>query len=331
MQDKSEKWGVILMNLGTLSAPTKAGYRAFIKEFLSDPRVVEIPRIAWWPILHLFILPFRPAKIIKGYQEIWDEEKGFPLTYITQSQTEKLQAKLQLQLGKNVPSVTYAMTYGQPKLAEKVTQLKQSGVDKIFVLPLYPQYSATTTAPIYDQYTKLVAQSRNIPDLVINKSYYQRDDYIEALANSIRDYRQVNGQSERLLLSFHGIPKRCVDRGDPYLAHCEATANALASRLNLSDDEWGISFQSRLGKATWLQPYTFDVLKQWGADGIKTIDVACPAFASDCLETLEEIAVEGKQVFLDAQGENLRLIPCLNDSDVHIEVLANIVRQQLGR
>jgi len=222
------------------------------------------------------------------------------------------------------------MTYGQPKLIDKVAELKQSGVEKIFVLPLYPQYSATTTAPIYDQYTKLIAESRNIPDLVINKSYYQRDDYIEALANSIRHYRQENGQSERLLLSFHGIPKRCVDRGDPYLKHCEATANALVARLNLSDDEWGISFQSRLGKATWLQPYTFDVLKQWGKDGVKTIDVACPAFASDCLETLEEIAVEGKEVFLSAQGENLRLIPCLNDSDTHIEVLANIVRQQLG-
>ncbi|GAB1265084.1 ferrochelatase [Aurantivibrio infirmus] len=330
MLDKSEKWGVIIMNLGTLSAPTKAGYRAFIKEFLSDPRVVEIPRIAWWPILNLFILPFRPAKIIGGYEKIWDETKGFPLTYITQSQSEKLQSKLQLQLGKSAPTVTYAMTYGQPKLAERVNELKQSGVEKIFVLPLYPQYSATTTASIYDQYSQLISESRDIPDITINKSYYQRDDYIEALVNSIRSYRQDNGASERLLLSFHGIPKRCVDLGDPYFKHCEATANAVAAGLNLRDDEWGISFQSRLGKATWLQPYTFDVLQQWGKDGIKTVDVACPAFAADCLETLEEIAFEGKEVFLEAQGENLRLIPCLNDSDIHIEVLANIVRQRLG-
>lgn len=324
------KWGVVLMNLGTPAAPTREAYRAFLKEFLSDPRVVEIPRVAWWPILNLFILPFRPAKVAQAYQSIWDDEDGAPLAAIIKRQVAALAQKLDEQLSDNAPLVTYAMTYGEPKLATRVRELQEQGVEKIFVLPLYPQYSATTTASIYDQFADIIRRSRNMPDITINKQYYDDPAYISALANSIDEFRQKQGSGDRLLLSFHGIPQRCVDLGDPYSAQCRATAEAVAECLQLDSSAWGISFQSRLGRAQWLQPYTVDVLQKWAKEGVKTIDVACPAFAADCLETLEEIAVEGKAVFQSAGGKNLRLVPCLNDRDDHIELFAKIVKSRTG-
>lgn len=324
------KWGVVLMNLGTPAAPTREAYRAFLKEFLSDPRVVEIPRPVWWAILNLFILPFRPGKVADAYKSIWDEQEGAPLSAITKRQVTALTSKLKSQLGDDAPIVTYAMTYGNPSFTARIDELQAQGAEKIFVLPLYPQYSATTTASIYDKFARLIATSRNIPDITINKCYFDDPDYVAALAQSVEEFRQINGAGERLLLSFHGIPQRCVDLGDPYLSHCEQTAEALAGKLALKDREWGVSFQSRLGKAQWLQPYTFDVIEQWAREGVKTIDVACPAFAADCLETLEEIAVEGKAVFQAAGGDDLRLIPCLNDREAHIELFAKIVQMRTG-
>ncbi|MGQ9425899.1 ferrochelatase [Gilvimarinus sp. F26214L] len=324
------KWAVILMNLGTPAAPTKKAYRAFLKEFLSDPRVVEIPRPLWWPILNLFILPFRPAKVASAYQQIWDPQEGAPLAAITQRQVEALSRELKAQLGESAPLVTFAMTYGAPKLEERIGEMQAAGAEKILVLPLYPQYSATTTASIYDQFAALVSRSRDVPDVTINKFYFDDPGYTAALAESVREFRRQNGSGERLLMSFHGIPQRNVDLGDPYDIHCRETAGALSEALGLDSDKWGLSFQSRLGKATWLQPYTVDVLKRWAAEGIKVIDVVCPAFAADCLETLEEIAVEGRAIFRAAGGEELRLIPCLNDRESHIELLANIVRKRTG-
>jgi ferrochelatase len=320
------KWGVILMNLGTPAAPTKKAYREFLKEFLSDPRVVEIPRSVWWPILNFFILPLRPAKVAEAYRSIWDDEQGSPLAAITKRQTAALGDALTRELEGRAPLVTYAMVYGNPCLADRINELREQGAEKIFVLPLYPQYSATTTAPIYDQFAELISQSRDIPDVTINKCYYDHPDYVAALATSVRDFREQNGAAQRLLLSFHGIPQRCVDRGDPYFDHCRQTAAALTQELGLSEDEWGMSFQSRLGRAQWLQPYTVDVLDGWAREGIKTIDVACPAFAADCLETLEEIAVEAKAIFQSAGGDDLRLIPCLNDRKEHIQLFADIVK-----
>lgn len=324
------KRGVILMNLGSPTAPTKAAYRRFLKEFLSDPRVVEIPRVIWWPILNLFILPFRPGKLVAAYEAIWDPETGSPLVTITQRQVDALSRLLVQRHGlEGAPAVTYAMTYGGPRLEDRVKALQADGVEEIFVLPLYPQYSATTTAAVYDQLADLIHKSRDVPDVSINKSYYQRVDYINALVQSVKDFWNQNGASERLLISFHGIPQRCITLGDPYYEHCQSTAKALVEQLGLKEGSWAISFQSRLGFAEWLQPYTVDVLKQWGKEGIKTIDVVCPAFAADCLETLEEIAIEGKAEFQAAGGDDLRLIPCLNDNELHIEMLANMVDEKL--
>lgn len=318
------------MNLGSPEAPTKAAYRSFLKEFLSDPRVVEVPRPIWWPILNLFILPFRPSRLVSAYEAIWDPETGSPLLTITHRQVQALSEVLQKRYGsETAPVVTYAMTYGGPKLAQRVDELQQEGIEQILVLPLYPQYSATTTAAVYDQYARIIKKSRNVPDITVNKSYYQRPDYIEALAQSVKSFYSEHGASQRLLMSFHGIPQRCITLGDPYYEHCRYTADALATQLALEEGSWTMSFQSRLGFADWLQPYTVDVLKQWGKEGIKTVDVICPAFAADCLETLEEIAIAGKEEFQAAGGEDLRLIPCLNDNDLHIQALANIVAERI--
>lgn len=325
------RWGIVLMNLGSPEAPTKAAYRSFLKEFLSDRRVVEVPRPIWWPILNLFILPFRPSKLVAAYEAIWDSETGSPLASITRRQVDALSQLLVERYGEEAaPAVTYAMTYGGPKLAQRVDELKQSGVEQIFVLPLYPQYSATTTAAVYDQYAQLIKKSRDVPDITINKHYYQRPDYIQALVHSVKKFGDQHGASERLLMSFHGIPQRCITLGDPYYEHCRYTADAMVKGLKLEEKGWAMSFQSRLGFADWLQPYTVDVLKQWGKEGVKTVDVVCPAFAADCLETLEEIALEGKEEFQAAGGEDLRLIPCLNDDELHIQLLANIVAERIG-
>jgi len=324
------KGAVILMNLGTPSAPTKQAYRRFLKQFLSDPRVVEIPRPIWWPILNLFILPFRPNRMAAAYQQIWDEKDGAPLAAITRRQSSALADMLQAELGDGAPLVTYAMNYGEPSLTSRIAELEAQGAERFFILPLYPQYSATTMASIYDQFARIIRRSRNIPDLHINKSYFDHPRYLDALAQSVRDFQQREGAAERLLMSFHGIPQRCVDLGDPYLDHCQQTAQAVASRLQLAPEQWAMSFQSRLGKATWLQPYTVDVVSQWARDGVKTVDVLCPAFAADCLETLEEIAIEARQLFRDCGGDDLRLIPCLNDRRDHIELFAAIVRERSG-
>lgn len=325
------KRGVILMNLGSPEAPTKSAYRSFLKEFLGDPRVVEVPRPIWWPILNLFILPFRPARLVSAYEAIWDPETGSPLVHITQRQVKALSDLLIERYGDDdAPLTTYAMTYGGPRLADRVEEMRDAGVEQIFVLPLYPQYSATTTAPIYDQFADLIRKSRDIPDISINKSYYQRQDYIDALVESVKTFHGQHGASERLLISFHGIPQRCITLGDPYYEHCQFTAKSMIKQLGLEEGHWGMSFQSRLGFADWLKPYTFDVLKQWGQDGVKTVDVICPAFAADCLETLEEIAIAGKEEFQAAGGEDLRLIPCLNDSKLHIEMLANLVAERFN-
>lgn len=324
------KWGVVLMNLGSPEAPTKSAYRSFLKEFLSDPRVVEIPRPVWWPILNLAILPFRPSKMVAAYEAIWDPQTGSPLVTITQRQVEALARLLAQRQGQDAPIVTYAMTYGGPRLADRVSELQAAGAERIFVLPLYPQYSATTTAAVYDQVADLIRRSRDVPDVTINKSYFQRADYINALAQSVKNFQSQNGPAERLLISFHGIPQRCVTLGDPYYEHCQSTAKAMVEQLGLADGSWAMSFQSRLGFADWLQPYTVDVLKQWGKEGIETVDVICPAFAADCLETLEEIAIEGKAEFQAAGGGDLRLIPSLNDSELHIEMLAKLVEERLS-
>lgn len=320
---KQPTLGVILMNLGTPAEPNAKAVRQFLAEFLSDRRVVEIPRLAWWPILYGIILPFRSPKVAKLYQDIWLDE-GSPLKVITERQVAGLQARFAASADVRV---TYAMTYGAPKLEQRVAEFEAAGVERIVVLPLYPQYSGTTTGAIYDQYAQLISRQRNVSNIQVHKSYFDRTDYIDALVSSIRRHWQGREPAAKLLFSFHSIPKRCVDLGDPYEQQCRYTAERVATALQLSESQWAISFQSRLGKAEWLKPYTDVQLKTWGEQGLESVDVICPAFAADCLETTEEIDQQNREFFLQAGGQRFEYIPCLNDSLDHIDMLESIVRQ----
>lgn len=319
---------IVLMNLGTPAAPTPAAIRRYLREFLSDRRVVEIPRAVWYPILYGVILTLRPRRLAHAYQQIWLQYGDSPLRAISQRQVIGLQAKLAT-LSDTPPLVRLAMTYGAPKLTDVIAELRAAGVEHTLILPLYPQYSATTTGPIYDQVAALNAAQRDIPSLNVVKQYWDHPAYIETLAQSVLAFWEKNGRAQRLLMSFHGIPKRNTELGDPYGAQCHATANRLAARLGLQSEQWQISFQSRLGRAEWLQPYTSATLQAWGAEKLSSVDVICPAFAADCLETLEEIAVENRLVFQAAGGGEFSYIPCLNDSDAHMEMLVDILREHL--
>jgi len=323
------KNAVILINLGTPSAPTPKAVRQFLKDFLGDKRVVEIPRLVWWPILYGFILPFRPRRVAKLYQEIWGPE-GSPLRVITERQTTALSQLLADELGENAPSVTSAMVYGGPSIESRVDAVRTQGAARILLLPLYPQYSATTTGSVYDQYARVLQKNRNIPNMTVYRDYHRRPDYIEALARSVEAHWQEKGRGGRLLLSYHGIPQRNVDLGDPYYDQCATTARLLAERLGLTSSQWAMSFQSRLGKAQWLQPYTDKLLQSWGKEGVNSVDVICPAFSADCLETIEEIDGENRAIFLAAGGERFEYIGCLNDRPDHIAMMGNIVREFFG-
>nr|WP_019865120.1 ferrochelatase [Methylovulum miyakonense] len=315
------KTGILLANLGSPSAPTVPAVRRFLKEFLWDPRVVNIPRPVWWLILHGAVLPFRPGKSTQAYQKIWDAEKGSPLTFLTRQVTEKLAARL---AGQGL-QVTYAMRYGEPSIATQLRQFKEQGVEQLVVLPLYPQYSSTTTASVYDDMFKELGQWRHLPSFRFISDYHQHPAYIAAVAESIRLAWQEQAKNELLLMSFHGLPEQLTKWGDPYFHHCHKTAALIAGQLGLSDQEWKIVFQSRFGKAQWLKPYCVDTLEALPGQGIKTVDMVCPGFAVDCLETLEEIAMENKHVFMAAGGEAYRYIACLNDSDAHVEALAGVL------
>jgi ferrochelatase len=317
------------MNLGTPTAPTAPAFRRYLREFLTDRRVVEIPRFIWYPILYGIILPFRPRRVVAGYQQIWREFGDSPLRAISGRQVERLRDAFAATSAQDAPLVRLAMTYGEPSLRGVVAELRAQQVEHILVLPLYPQFSATTTGPIYDQVAALFQSSRDVPSIAVVKQYHRHPQYIAALAESVREHWRRHGRAERLLLSFHGIPKRNVERGDPYFAQCTATAQLLADALQLSEGQWQLSFQSRLGRAEWLQPYTSAVLGRWGEEKLASVDVICPAFAADCLETLEEIAVENRERFQRAGGGEFRYIPCLNDGAAHIELLRTLCIEHL--
>lgn len=331
MPHETEPFGIILMNLGTPQAPTPRSIRRYLKDFLSDRRVVELPRLPWLLLLNMVILPLRSRKIAKAYQHIWQAE-GSPLRVISLQQRDQLQQRLDQDLGKGRCFVTVAMTYGQPDLQSAWSELKQHGVEKIFILPLYPQYSATTTGAVFDQIGRLFQQERVLPELRFCRDYASHPAYIEALATSVeRHWATVESKqpaSQRfLLLSFHGIPQRCIDLGDPYYQHCLASAEALVTRLGLSDPQWQISFQSRVGKAKWLEPYTDQTIAAL-AKKLKRLDVICPGFAADCLETLEEIDEQNRAVYEAAGGEGFSYIPALNSDPEHITLLAELVTEK---
>ena len=316
--------GLLLVNLGTPDSPATADVRRYLAEFLSDPRVVEAPRWLWWPLLHGVILNTRPRRSAEAYRRIWTDQ-GSPLLLHTRRQAEALQEAL----GEAV-RVVPAMRYGNPSIASGLQQLRDAGCGRILVLPLYPQYSATTTASTFDAVAEELKKWRHLPALRLVDQYHDHPGYIAALAASVRDFQAEKGKPDLLLFSFHGIPQRYADQGDPYPQQCERTARLLADALELAPDQWRLSYQSRMGREPWLQPYTSDTLEKLAGQGIRHVQVLCPGFAADCLETLEEIAMENRELFLAAGGEQYQYIPCLNDRPEHIQTLADIARNNLG-
>jgi ferrochelatase len=320
--DSPSRIGILLINLGTPEAPTASAVRTYLREFLSDPRVVELPRPLWWMILNLFVLPFRPKKSAAKYAAIWDKE-GSPLRVHTIRQT-KLLAGYLTQGGHPDISVEYAMRYGSPNTESALMHLKARGATRILVLPMYPQYAASTTASAFDAVAKAAARIRNLPELRFVRNFHDHPDYIRALARQIERLWQREGKPDKLVMSFHGLPKACLDRGDPYFCECHKTARLLAAQLYLKPEQYELTFQSRFGRTEWLKPDTESTLRGLPAKGIKKVDVVCPGFVADCLETLEEIALEGKATFLSAGGQSYRYIPALNEEDDFITALRNI-------
>ena len=324
---QAPRTAVLYCNLGTPDTPTTADVRRFLKEFLSDPRVVEIPRLLWLLILHGIILRFRPAKSAAKYASIWTP-MGSPLKVWTEKQAKLLQGWL-AQRGHDV-QVRYAMRYGSTSIAEQLDALKAAGTTRILILPAYPQYSATTTASLFDAVYHWAGTVRALPELRFVNHYHDDAAYIGALAASIQRYWMSNGRPDQLVMSFHGVPERTLHLGDPYHCECMKTARLLAEQLGLTKEQFKVTFQSRLGRAKWLEPYTEPTLIALGKAGVKRVDVVCPGFTSDCLETLEEINLEGRAAFLVAGGKAFNYIPCLNDDDIWISALCQITQQHLA-
>jgi len=316
--------GVLLVNLGTPEAPTAKAVRPYLAEFLSDPRVIETPRWLWWLILHGIILRLRPARSAHAYAKVWTEQ-GSPLRVGSEALTTALEAELAKQRPNGPIRVALAMRYGQPSVAQTIDRLQREGVRKLLVLPLYPQYSATSSGSVIDAVMDSFKKLRWPPELRIINDYHNDPAHIEALAISIEQWWQSHGRGDKLLLSFHGIPERYLHAGDPYFCQCHATARLLRERLGLSEAEMIMSFQSRVGRERWLHPYTDQMVRKLATEGVKTLDVACPGFSVDCLETLEEIAMQNRDFFIEAGGQALRYIPALNDSVGQVDSLAALI------
>jgi protoporphyrin/coproporphyrin ferrochelatase len=314
------KTGVLLCNLGTPSAPTAAAIRPWLSEFLHDYRVVDLSRWIWCPILHFFILPLRPRRLAHAYASIWTPE-GSPLLKISREQ----QAALQAALGDEIP-VALGMRYGEPRIDAGVAELQARGAQRIIVLPLYPQYSRTTTASVEDAIGLALKRADSPAQVELIRDYHEHPAYISALAQRVRELWTRQGRGDHLLMSFHGIPQRYVDAGDPYAAQCQRTGELLAAALELPRTAWTLSYQSRVGRAPWLQPYTDEMIYVLAQQGAKTLDVICPGFSADCLETLEEVAQRYASVFLQSSGRQLRYIPALNAGAAHIEMMTQLVR-----
>jgi protoporphyrin/coproporphyrin ferrochelatase len=317
---------VLLVNLGTPAEPTAPALRRYLAEFLSDPRVVEIPRLVWLPLLHGIILNTRPARSAAKYASVWMPE-GSPLAVWTQRQTAALEVRLKRQ-GHDL-LVAHAMRYGEPSIPSVLDRLREQGVTRVLVLPLYPQYAAATTASVGDKVMQWAATARRVPELRFVGEWHAEPHYIEALAQSLRVHWQQNGRAEKLVLSFHGVPERSLLLGDPYHCQCHVTARLLQQALGLPDDQMLVTFQSRFGKAKWLEPYTEPTLRELAAEGVKSVDVMCPGFVADCLETLEEIDQEAREAFVESGGERFAYVPCLNDAPAFIDTLAAVAMRHL--
>ena len=326
--DQPSRIGILLINLGTPAAPTAAALRPYLKEFLSDRRVVELPRLLWWPILNGIILNTRPAKSAEKYASIW-QAGGSPL----KTHTENLARLLQAELATRTPVplvVDYAMRYGQPSVETVLNAMRAKGCDRLLVLPLYPQYAASSAGTALDAVYRTLLQTRAMPDIRTLRHYQDHPGYIAALKQSVESHWAEHGRADVLLMSFHGVPKRSLELGDPYHCECLKTGRLLAESLGLAPEQYRVTFQSRFGKAEWLKPYTAETLEELGRKKTGRLDVICPGFAADCLETLEEIAMEGKTTFLNAGGGEFRYIPALNTRPTWVTALADLAISHLA-
>lgn len=318
---------IILANLGTPDAPTIPAVRRFLKQFLSDQRVIEIPKPIWQIILRLFILPFRPKRVSQAYAQVWGEDS--PMREILLQQVNTVKTHLTQLYPQFELNVVPAMTYGNPNIQQVLARVSEQPQDHVILFPLFPQYSATSTAPLYDALAKWVVKQRNLPGLSIIRDYYQHPLFIQALAQSVRDYQAVHGQPEKLLMSFHGIPQPYADKGDPYADRCRITGQLVAQALGLSAEQYAISFQSRFGKQEWIKPYTDVLLEDWAKQGVKSVQVMSPAFSADCLETLEELAIENAETFKSLGGGSYSYIPALNSREDHLRLLNSLLQANL--
>ena len=320
---KPTRIGVMLVNLGTPDDTSVKAVRRFLDEFLSDPRVVELPRFLWWLVMQLFILRFRPGKVAKAYKTVWRKD-GSPLLVYSQAQAKALQVVLDGHFPERY-KVSLAMRYGNPAIQDVMEEFRQQHCRYLLVIPMFPQYSATTTASVFDEVARILKSWRLLPQIRMPMHYHDKAAYIDALAESIEESWKENGRGQQLLMSFHGLPQRYHKAGDPYFCECMKTARLLADRLGLEDSAWQALFQSRFGRDPWLQPYLDKTLMDLPGSGVTSVDVVCPGFAADCLETLEEVAEENRLLFIKAGGEKFHYIPALNDQSGHIKMLADIV------
>jgi len=325
---QAERVGVLLTNLGTPKQATTKELRNYLREFLSDPRVIEVPRIIWWCILHFIILRIRPSRSAKAYQSVWTDE-GSPLALHTASQASLVKAEVEQRYGEHVV-VEWAMRYGEPSISSTLNKMFEQGIRRLVVLPLYPQYSASTTASTFDAIAKDFTQRRWLPELRFINTYHTRDDYISALMHCVKRHINEHGQPDKLIFSYHGVPQRYLRNGDPYHCYCQQTTRLVAEKMGLDASQYLTSFQSRFGREPWLQPYTDKTLMQLGKEGIKSVAVICPGFASDCLETIEEIDEENREYFLESGGKEFHYIPALNSEPEHISMISNIVQENIG-
>ena len=325
---RPESLGVLLVNLGTPDAPTPSAVRRYLARFLWDPRVVELPRPLWWMVLHGFILRLRPARSARAYAKIWTEQ-GSPLLVHSQNLADAVGQRLDSSLA-GAARVRLGMSYGAPSIDSAIDDLIRLDARRILCLPLYPQYSCTTTASVFEAVTRALGRRRWVPEFRFVNHYHDAPGFIAAQAQNIREFWERHGRGDRLLFSFHGVPKQTMMKGDPYHCQCQKTARLIAAALGLADGDWQLSFQSRLGRAEWLRPYTDETVASLGEQGLAKLDVVCPGFAADCLETLEEIAMQNAELFVHSGGGSLRYIPALNAREDHAAFISQLVEKHAG-